>query len=143
MAKKNRFAGVTVLKEVSRDYDSKGNIVNLLKEEIFNEVDIEEPYDPAYLEDAEPVVHRAERGERAYFSKLKRLQKLIRKHGIPYEWDDSETYEISKPSDTEYDHVRYLYVDENWFCFSTYEDIVFYTEDLKEFEEYLLDWINN
>lgn len=140
---KNRFEGVVILKEERRDYDSKGRRVYLEREVEEKEDVAEEPYDPAYLEDAEPVKPRAERGERAYFSKLKRLQKLIRKYGIPYEWDENEMYEITLPSDTEYDHVRYLYVDENWFCFSTYEDIVYYTEDLKEFEAYLVEWLDS
>lgn len=133
---------VKILKD-DRMYDSKGNIVNLESEP--TDIDLVEPYDPAYLTD-EKDEYDISRSEKAFLRKVSILEGKLRKTKIKYEWIERwSCFRVERYINSDYPTYRYLRInmDENDYSFGTEkEDLVFDTK-VSVAVDAAVKWVNS
>lgn len=138
----NRFPkNVKVLKD-TRDFDSRGNVVDLLAEEN-PKMEVEEPYDPAYLEEGNGEVDvKIKKGELSYMKKVGVLEKALRRRKIPYVWEGSE-FSISKEDElTGEPQVRFLYVNDGYYVMATLEEDLWESTSVGAIMEKVNEFLN-
>ena len=118
-----------------RDFDSKGRVVYLQREPKETEVmeyDVEEPFDPAYLEDEVDYTVSLEKGEVGYIRKVGKLQDALRKAQIPYDWNGEEFIIEKIVDDLRYERRVFVDEDDLDYCYGTYEIDMLCTRKLSE-----------
>ena len=108
---------VVILKD-DRDYDSKGRVIRYATSDREKEVEIVEPFDPAYLqggedEDSNPCV--LENGEVRFITKVGILERALKVARIKFHWNGG-SFVISKMK-KEFEFCRYIWVDRNDYTF--------------------------
>lgn len=134
---------VKVLKD-TRDFDSKGNVINYDKEET-SSTDIVEPYDPAYLSD-EKEEYEISRSEKAWLRKVSILENKLRRSKIKYEWVERwECFRVEKFINSDYPTYRYLRVnmEENDYGFGTEKEDLVFDGKVSVVVDAAVKWVNS
>lgn len=132
-------------------YNRLYNITILESEEVTYketpyEVDREEPYDPAYLEEKEDKnPYKLPESEKRFLRKISILQNKLHREHIHYEWMETlECFRVARYI-TEYPTYRYvrIYMDDNMYAFgdSNYDYEV--DSNISVVLESVKKWINS
>ena len=123
-----------ILKADDRIFDTNGKPIRKEKQMV------DEPYDPAYLEKDVEYTIPISREEKKLFRMISRLQRALRRSKVAYSWVN-DSFRVSKFIG-EGLHCRYVFVEDDLFCYGTEEMVYLESTDEKEIVAKLVKWLN-